>query len=304
MRPQPTNSRGGFTLIELLVVIGIIALLISILLPTLNRARQSANALYCLSNERQIGTLINLYANRFDGRLPIFTWRFRPTNGTTVLTSPATVDGETYFGTLIRGMLGESDFTAGSNTDNESATIFNDVDISTVDNANRKQGILHYSTHPRLMPDHNLRDPAFTALSGASVPRTPYKLSQIRDSAGKIALFDGTQQVDALTGNAQSDGYNLDFNRINYDTFLLETVLDGPGLPAGITGDSSIDGGENVDFFVGSTAPRAPGNIRWRHRGNTVANVLYADGHAEAKTYRSRYDTEITRREVCVAPNR
>lgn len=60
----------GFTLVELLVVIGIIALLISILLPSLNAARQAARTVASLSNLRQLGIGLQFYVNDFKGFYP------------------------------------------------------------------------------------------------------------------------------------------------------------------------------------------------------------------------------------------
>jgi prepilin-type N-terminal cleavage/methylation domain-containing protein/prepilin-type processing-associated H-X9-DG protein len=109
------NGRLAFTLVELLVVIGIIAVLISILLPALGMARRHAQDVVCESNFRQFGMAIQMFANNNQGFLPIkgpdgstLTNSFGPTtNGNGVKgydddtiwfnALPPMINGKTYY---------------------------------------------------------------------------------------------------------------------------------------------------------------------------------------------------------------
>ena len=67
------SQKRGFTLIELLVVIAIIAILAAILFPVFSRAREQARKTACLSNMKQLGTALMMYAQDWDETLPF--WR-------------------------------------------------------------------------------------------------------------------------------------------------------------------------------------------------------------------------------------
>jgi prepilin-type N-terminal cleavage/methylation domain-containing protein/prepilin-type processing-associated H-X9-DG protein len=76
MHRNPSRRTGGFTLIELLVVIAIIAILAAILFPVFAQAREKARQISCLSNSKQIGMALIMYAQDYDEQFP--TGRFHP----------------------------------------------------------------------------------------------------------------------------------------------------------------------------------------------------------------------------------
>jgi prepilin-type N-terminal cleavage/methylation domain-containing protein/prepilin-type processing-associated H-X9-DG protein len=104
-----SSGRVGFTLVELLVVIGIIAVLISILLPSLNAAREQGRTVKCLSNMRQLnlGTIMYVQANK-DGIYP---------------SEIETVNGGTYAaGRFWMNFLSDGKYIKATNGDNTAFT--------------------------------------------------------------------------------------------------------------------------------------------------------------------------------------
>ena len=101
------SLKSGFTLVELLVVIGIIAVLISILLPALQRARDSAATIKCAANLRSIGQGLLAYAAENKQFLPTaFYYRGTTVNPTTGLQTPtAATYGYVHWTSLLYGSV-------------------------------------------------------------------------------------------------------------------------------------------------------------------------------------------------------
>jgi prepilin-type N-terminal cleavage/methylation domain-containing protein len=109
------RRNSGFTLVELLVVIGIIALLISILLPALSKARDQANSVACASTERQLYAVMMNYAADYKGAMVPARLQVVGTNGA------AEFDwcDAMFLGTEMKSNVGNWDtsMTGGSGTD-------------------------------------------------------------------------------------------------------------------------------------------------------------------------------------------
>lgn len=127
---QPLRPVRAFTLIELLVVVAIISLLLAILLPALNKARDQAKTVRGLSNLRQQAVGIQMYAMAYNDYFPLGEGG-----------SPAS-----DWGTRIGGFI-----TGGSMVfDNTNAKSINPVFLDP--SADIQKGKVHYACHPRLMP--------------------------------------------------------------------------------------------------------------------------------------------------------
>jgi len=289
---------GAFTLVELLVVIGIIALLISVLLPALNKARQQANLIDCQSRLRQMGQALGIYVAENNGFLPYGDIRYDPTGTTTWLAgAPAPSSAEfSWYWDFTLSQLIQANILGSDRLVHNLSPIFQDVDTIQ---ANYGRYINHYTCNPRIFPDNweseTLQD------GGAISPQyvLPRRLSNIKPSTAFL-IWDAPQIVDWGPGNvAYEQATEIDCNALELGSYLFVGTATGgsynynrPALPGGvvpnyISASLSIAQEKKYNVDQGGTPTPIPdyfvSHMRFRHLNNTTLNALCVDGHVETR---------------------
>jgi prepilin-type processing-associated H-X9-DG protein len=288
--PNTSSKLTAFTLVELLVVIGIIALLISILLPSLNRARNQAKSVACLSNLRQIGQAIQIYATSNKGLFPYGYWDgVGSPDGNDVGSNDNSSDWATLLMANSFGVAGSTYKDAEAGNARTPQKVFQcpnaELTAKSSNPAVQTERVLHYTCHPRLMPRLDDRD---LSLPGQPLLK-PYQFSRVRRASEIILVWDGPQFFEQLNGNTFAVANNLDQDGLYYAAdwgwrqwnYLL--VRDGMNLDAAIFTPNS-------DFNYGGSGLAS---VRWRHQRNDSCNFLFADGHAEARSLKLGRNADI-----------
>ncbi len=256
------RMRSAFTLVELLVVIGIIAVLIAILMPALQRARTQAQQTQCLSNMRQIGTTLNMFANEHKGYLvkawfnsgprdPVtgdYSWNYRNSPGSEVTWEWSYVLS-TYVNKSRDVFRCPSDPAQDANVNDD---FFYVVQLP----GNGKEG------YPR---SYRLN------ISNMAGPFNAIRISQLKSAAKAIVIAEGRKGVTAAGWN-QLSTWEAD---------------NGVVVPKPSVAQRTPE--TNVAYDRHSLKPDSKSSPTFNGRSNYV----FADGHAESLEFRDTWDAGL-----------
>ncbi len=281
----PAHPRRAFTLVEMLVVIGLIALLLSFLLPMINRVRESANTTVCLSNMHQVGLALHLYAIDNDGTLPFVNpnLHLQGLGGYGVGGGPSPALGDGKGGAVIYDEKYLPYVPAPQNRPLNkymAASIYND----TIDGKSYN-GVYHYDIW-KCPSDCGVDYSAYWP--GSSLLPTVYEwmgvsfiYNDFTISAEMFPTIDHSDYADSVSNRRKISAAR--------QAAILIAFYEPPAKPA-------CSGVSDGIVFRWHNASNQTGSYDWKKPGSAgfYSNVTFFDGHAETVDFSAAYQRDAT----------
>jgi prepilin-type N-terminal cleavage/methylation domain-containing protein/prepilin-type processing-associated H-X9-DG protein len=282
---QTSKKSHGFTLVELLVVIGIIALLISILLPSLARARAAAVSLHCQANLRTIGQALALYVNDYQ----VYPYGI---SSATVVDPVSGTDTRLYWHQTLAHHMNGASLNPRHHIYNAAGTGFLQCQGRMIEKMAAWTERSDYAAHPVVFHQNWWNGPLWGNGSGSfgfmhnvngeGFAAPMYRGVWMTNAAEKVIVWDGAQRATGELGRVTPVSAHIEGNRMWNQYVLVEQrglwqawVRGNAGLlsdPASANGAFAEEGPDNGGRAV----------YRFRHMNNDTGNFLFADGHVES----------------------